>query len=93
MSIVQSIKFGYRWTAGNGTKIRFWEDTWFGSSPVAVQFWPLYIICIKTAKTKDDIWDGTQLNLTFRRIFYDWLMELWYQLLEIACSIIIFLMI
>ena len=36
MWAVHSIKFGYRWKMGNGGKIRFWEDTWIGTSPLSV---------------------------------------------------------
>jgi hypothetical protein len=35
---VESVKFGYRWKIGDGRKVRFWEDTWFSTSPLAVQF-------------------------------------------------------
>lgn len=45
MSVAQAVKFEYRWKVGDDNRIRFWEDTWFGSSPFAVQFWPLYTIC------------------------------------------------
>ena len=44
-STIQALKMGYRWSVGNGSKIRFWEDTWFGNSPLFVQFWPIYVIC------------------------------------------------
>jgi hypothetical protein len=29
----KALKFGYRWVIGNGLKVRFWEDIWFGSAP------------------------------------------------------------
>jgi hypothetical protein len=32
MWAVQSIKFGYRWQIGDGAKIGFSEDIWFGTS-------------------------------------------------------------
>jgi hypothetical protein len=32
MWAVQSIQFGYKCSVGGGDKIRFWEDTWFGTS-------------------------------------------------------------
>lgn len=41
MWAVQSIKFGYRWQVGDSAKIRFWEDTWFGTSPLAVHFFDI----------------------------------------------------
>lgn len=49
-SIIQALKFGYRWKVGKGGKIRFWEDTWFGTSPLAVQFWSVYFVCNERTK-------------------------------------------
>src|SRR4051812_32935082 len=43
-SIMHAVKFGYRWNIGDGSKTRFWEDSWFGTSPLAVQFWPIYSV-------------------------------------------------
>lgn len=34
----KAVKFGYRWVAGDGTKVRMWEDIWFGTAPLATQF-------------------------------------------------------
>jgi hypothetical protein len=39
----QAVKLGYRWLPRDGRKIRFWEDTWFGTSPLAVQGPLLYL--------------------------------------------------
>jgi hypothetical protein len=36
MWAVNSVKFGFRWIVGDGAKIKFWEDTWFGTSPLSV---------------------------------------------------------
>lgn len=86
-SIIQTLKFGYRWKVEKGDKVRFWEDTWFGTSPLAVQFWPVYLICNEQNKCISEVSDGNTLKLSFRRIFNDRLMEYWYQLLEIARSV------
>jgi hypothetical protein len=43
MWAVYATKFGYRWKVGDGCQVKFWEDTWFGTSPLAVQFWT-YIV-------------------------------------------------
>lgn len=86
-SIIQTLKFGYRWKVGVGDKIRFWEDTWFGTSPLAVQFWHIYMICNEQTKSVKEIWDGETLKLTFRRNFDNKMMEQWYQLVEIAKEI------
>jgi hypothetical protein len=45
MWALRSVRFGYRWMVGDGTKVRLWEDTWFGTSPLSVQFGDIYIIC------------------------------------------------
>ena len=43
-SIMHAVKFGYRCNIGDGSRTRFWEDSWFGTSPLAVQFWPIYFV-------------------------------------------------
>lgn len=86
-STIQALKFGYRWKIGSGAKVRFWEDTWFGTSPLSVQFWPIYSICNEQTKSVCEVWDENQLKLTFRRNFDDTLMEQWHQLVEIAGSV------
>jgi hypothetical protein len=53
MWAVKSIKFGYRWHLGNGKRIRFWEDTWVGNSPLCVQFFEIYAICNEQGSTVD----------------------------------------
>ena len=87
MWAAESVKFGYRWKIGSGNKVRFWEDTWFGTSPLAVQFFDIYILCNEQGKTVQSVWDGTSLKLTFRRNFSPRLMQLWYELREVAASI------
>jgi hypothetical protein len=32
------VKFGYRWHPGDRKRVKFWEDIWFGTAPLAVQF-------------------------------------------------------
>jgi hypothetical protein len=72
---------------GDGTKIKFWEDTWFGNSPLSVQFWDIYCVCYEPLATVSEVWDGSTLKLTFRRIFSDYLMEQWLELEQVASSI------
>lgn len=68
---------------GNGVKIRFWADTWFGTSPLADQY-PIYVICSEQNATISNVWDGLQLKFTFRQNFSAKLMSLWYELTAIA---------
>ena len=83
MWAAKALKFGYRWVVGNGRKIRFWEDIWFGTSPLSVQFWPLYSICHQHCVTISEVWDGSNIKLTFRRVFTSTMMEEWYCLEQI----------
>lgn len=68
-------------------KVRFWEDTWFGTSPLVVQFWDLYSICDQVGSTVAEIWDGQEVKLTFRRTFSSRMMERWLELQEVVSSI------
>ena len=88
MEVIRAIKFGFRWKVGNGKKIRIWEDTWFGSSPLAVVFWDIYTLSNNQGITIADSWDGEHLKLTFRRNFGDALMRQWFDLMEIVKSIV-----
>jgi hypothetical protein len=65
----QALKFGYRWVPRNGRKIHFWEDTWFSTTPLAVQFWDLFYICNEKTKTITEILVDGEVRLTFRRTF------------------------
>jgi hypothetical protein len=64
---VRVAKMGYRWHVGNGSKTRFWEDLWIGSSSLAIQYWELYCIVNEHNKTIADLCDGTNLKCTFHR--------------------------
>jgi hypothetical protein len=38
MWAAEAAKMGYRWKLGNGQKIRFWCDVWFGNCSLAILF-------------------------------------------------------
>jgi hypothetical protein len=40
----QAVKIGFRWKYGDGRRIRFWGDQWFGICSLAIQFWEIYMI-------------------------------------------------
>jgi hypothetical protein len=42
---------GFKWRVGDGKKIKFWEDQWFGSCSLAIQFWDVYCIVHEQGKT------------------------------------------
>jgi hypothetical protein len=83
----QAVKCGYKWYVGNGKLIKFWEDVWFGNSPLATQYWDIYYIVNQQTKTISDLWDGSQLRCTFRRTFTAELLVQWQEILVIASTI------
>lgn len=85
----RAVKFGYRWVYGNGKKVRFWEDTWFGTVPLAVRFWDLYTIANEKIKVIVDIVDGDEVKLTFSRTFSFDMMQRWHELVMIATSVVL----
>jgi hypothetical protein len=55
----------------------FWEYTWFGTAPLALQFWELYYICNEKAKKIADVWVKDELRVTFRRTFDKRMLQTW----------------
>jgi hypothetical protein len=84
MWALQAARMGIKWRVGNGRKVRFWEDIWFGNSSLETQFWPLYVINDQQGKTISQVWDGHILRLTFRRSVSENLMNMWYNMLSIV---------
>ena len=80
----QAAQVGFRWSVGDGRRIRFWEDHWFGNSSLAIQFWPLYVLINEQGKTIAEAWDGETLKFSFRRTVSPLLMEMWNDILSIA---------
>jgi hypothetical protein len=60
-------KMGYRWHIGDDTKIIFWEDHWFGSCSLAIQYWEIFSIVNEHGITIREAWDGVNLRFSFRR--------------------------
>jgi hypothetical protein len=83
----KAAKMGYQWKVENGRNIMFWEDHWFGSSSLAIQYWELYCLANEQFTTLANLWDGQNLKITFRRCFDHGLMLQWYELIQIAQSI------
>ena len=67
--------------------MRFWEDWWFGNCSLATQFWDLYVINNQKNLCVDDVWDGTELKISFRRGVNETLMQDWLALITITESI------
>jgi hypothetical protein len=84
LMVAQAIKFGYRWLPGDGKRVKFWDDTWFGTAPLVVQFWELYCICNEKTKSLAEVWVNRELRLTFRRTYSSEIMLVWRVLVEVV---------
>jgi hypothetical protein len=69
MWAAKTAKMGYQWKVGDGRNIKFWEDYWFGSWSLAIQYWEVYFLANEQNKTIADLCDGLSLKVTFRRCF------------------------
>ena len=78
---------GYSWVVGNGKKIHFWEDQWFGNAPLSAQFWDLYSLANEHNISIYKIWDGIDLKINFRRCLRDDQISDWMDLVSIAGTI------
>jgi hypothetical protein len=59
------VKMGYKWNVGDGSRVRFWEDLWIGSSSLAIQYWELCCIVNEQNRSIFELWDGVNLKYTF----------------------------
>jgi hypothetical protein len=84
----QTAKLGYRWYIGDGRRVRFWEDVWFGTCSLATQYWNIYSIINEQGKTVRDVWDRVNLRFTFRRTISSDVMAQWLEVLQIAESLV-----
>jgi hypothetical protein len=84
MWAAKAARMGYQWQVGNGKKIKFWEDQWFGTSSLAIQYWDVYVLANEQNISIADAWDGTQLKISFRRCFDHGLMIKWFEIVQIA---------
>uniref|UniRef100_A0A453GTJ8 Reverse transcriptase zinc-binding domain-containing protein n=1 Tax=Aegilops tauschii subsp. strangulata TaxID=200361 RepID=A0A453GTJ8_AEGTS len=51
----------------NGTSARFWEDTWLGETPLAIQYPSLYNIVQHRDAYVATVLQSTPLNIQFMR--------------------------
>uniref|UniRef100_A0A453IYM9 Reverse transcriptase zinc-binding domain-containing protein n=1 Tax=Aegilops tauschii subsp. strangulata TaxID=200361 RepID=A0A453IYM9_AEGTS len=63
VTFFQRVKF----LVGNGTTTRFWEDTWLGETPLALQRPSLYNIVQRKEDYVATILNSVPLNIQFRR--------------------------
>jgi hypothetical protein len=71
----------------NRMKNRFWDDQWFGSYSLAIQFWEIYTIVNEQGVSIKDAWDGENVRFTFSRTVDSRLMVQWYKLIQIASGV------
>jgi hypothetical protein len=87
MWAAKAAKMGYQWKVGNGRKVKFWEDHWFGHCSLSILFWDLYVLINEHKKSIAELWDGVNLKRTFRRSVDQNLMQRCYDLRSIAESL------
>jgi hypothetical protein len=69
-------------TVGNGQKTRFWEDTWLGDTPLALQYPSLYNIVRRKNVLVADVLSNNPLNIEFRRSLNGNRWAVWLQLVQ-----------
>ena len=65
---------------GNGSLIRFWEDTWLGNEPLKNQYPALYNIVRKKSDLVSSVLSSIPLNISFRRSLVANNLLSWHQL-------------
>ncbi|WVZ90240.1 hypothetical protein U9M48_036556 [Paspalum notatum var. saurae] len=70
-----------------GLRVKFWEDNWLGSSSLAIQFWPLYVLVNEKSDIVASLWDGERLRSSFRRTLSSEMYLLWEEILQLARTI------
>jgi hypothetical protein len=83
----KAAKMGFKWKIGKGDKVLFWEDQWFGSCSLAIQYREIYSIVNEHGYLMRNLWDGSNLRCTFRKTVDTRLMNLWLELKQIASSL------
>ena len=67
---------------GNGTTTRFWEDTWLGETPLAIQYPSLYNIVQRRDAYVATVLQSNPLNIQFRRTLVGNCWEAWLHLVR-----------
>jgi hypothetical protein len=85
----QVAKMGLGWNVRDGRKVRFWEDQWFETCSLAIQYWKIYLIVNEQGYTIREAWDGENLKFSLRRTLNSRIMQIWLELVEIARCILL----
>uniref|UniRef100_A0A8I6WC46 Reverse transcriptase zinc-binding domain-containing protein n=1 Tax=Hordeum vulgare subsp. vulgare TaxID=112509 RepID=A0A8I6WC46_HORVV len=67
---------------GDGTSTRFWEDTWLGDSPLALQYPMLYNITQRKQDYVSTVLQSIPINMHFRRALVGARWEAWTHLVR-----------
>ena len=67
MKVKQAFFNRMRFAIGNGSSTRFWEDTWLGETPLAIQYPSLYRIVQRCEVFVASVFQSIPLNIQFRR--------------------------
>ena len=71
-----------KFIVGDGNDTRFWEDTWLGETPLALQYPTLYRIVHRRDALVATIMQGTPLNIQLRRVLVGNRWEAWLHLVR-----------
>src|SRR6187399_2296217 len=71
-----------KFLVGNGRSTRFWEDTWLGDTPLAMQYPSLYNIVQRKESSVHTVLSTVPLNVEFRRALVGQRWESWLNLVR-----------
>ena len=71
-----------KFIVGDGTTTRFWEDTWLGNTPLALQYPSLYHIAQRKENYVATVLQTVPLNIQFRRSLVGELWDSWLHLVR-----------
>src|SRR3990172_185730 len=71
-----------KFIVGNGNTTRFWEDTWLGETPLAIQYPSLYNIVQRRDAYVATVLQSNPLNIQFRRTLAGNRWEAWLHLVR-----------
>jgi hypothetical protein len=71
---------------GDGSEVRFWEDSWISSHPLKSIFPALYNIVRKNASVKT-VLSTTPLNVAFRRSLVGFNLQAWKDVVAVVVNV------
>lgn len=83
INFFQRVKF----IVGDGTSTRFWEDTWLGDTPLALQYPMLYNITQRKQDYVSTVLQSIPINMHFRRALVGARWEAWMHLVRILMQV------